>query len=183
MLKDINSSPQIQFPMKVEIALTAHKISLIIQSVLGGIDMKSEDRFKSQMTQFNVDQAFIFQHVHRLVRCIVDCQLHLEDSIAARNGMELARSLGAKVWDNSPLQLMQIEQIGGSTCRKLMHAGIHSVEDLEASDPYDINRYLSRNPPFGHQLLEKAAKFPKLRVSLRMMGLPVRYSTIISRHD
>lgn len=84
--------------------------------------------------------------------------------------MELARSFGARVWDDSPLQMKQIEQIGVVAVRKLAAAGITSIEALESTEAYQIDMILSKNPPFGVKLLNRLGDFPKLRVSVKMVG-------------
>ncbi len=117
--------------------------------------------------------ALVFQQVHRLIRCIIDCQLYLEDSVAIRNSLMLARSLGAKAWDDSPLQLKQIETIGVVAVRKLISAGVCSIEELEATEPQRIETILGKNPPYGTKLLHRLKAFPKPRVSVSLVGRPV----------
>ena len=173
MLQEINKSPFMKFPVKVDIAATAHKVSILIQACLGGIDMFHDEKYSNKKRQYTADTSLVFQHVHRLIRCIVDCQVQLEDATAARNALELARSLAAGVWDDSPLQMTQIEQVGPVGVRKLVNAGIQSIEDLENTESHKIDMYLSRNPPFGANLLAKLRDFPKLRISLRAEPLPV----------
>lgn len=174
LFREINQSPLVKFPIKVNLDLPAQKISLIIQAVLCGLDVRNDQRFSSQKRQYNADIVFVFQHAPRLAKCIVDCQLAKEDSEATRNAMELSRSLGAHAWDDSPLQLAQIEQIGPVAVRKLASAGIRSIEDLENTEPSRIEMALSRNPPFGFEILSKVDAFPKLHVSMKCMGKPVR---------
>jgi len=152
--------------------LPSHKVSLIIQSVLGGIELPADDKSIKHKIQYNTEVSIIFQHVHRLIRCIIDCQLHLEDSIAAHNGLSLACSLGARVWNDSPLQIKQIETIGIAAVRKLVNAGIKTIEALENTESHRIEAILSRNPPYGMKLLDLLKAFPKLRVSVKMMGQP-----------
>jgi ATP-dependent DNA helicase HFM1/MER3 len=120
--------------------------------------------------QFNVDVSNIFQHAARLIRCIIDCQLHLGDSVGARNALSLSRSLAARAWEDSPLQLKQIEGIGPVAVHKLAQGGIRTIEVLESQEPARIEMLLSKNPPWGHHLLDKLKSFPKLRVSLQMKG-------------
>ncbi|KAI9699997.1 MAG: Sec63 [Candelina mexicana] len=170
LYKEINRANGIKFPIKVDLALPAHKVSLIIQFELGGAEFPNGEQFQKHGIQFQQDKAIIFQHVHRLIRCIVDCQIYLKDSVAVRHALELARSLGARVWDNSPLQLKQIEQVGPVAVRKLVTAGINSIEALEDTEAYRIEMILSRNPPLASKLLSKVKDFPKLRVSVKMMG-------------
>jgi ATP-dependent DNA helicase HFM1/MER3 len=85
----------------------------------------------------------------------------------------LERSLGARAWDDSPLQMKQIEAIGVVAVRKFVNAGIKCIEDLEGCEPHRIESLLSRNPPFGLKVLERAREFPKLRVSLHAQSSTV----------
>ena len=125
------------------------------------------------MGQFFADQQTIFYHANRIVRCMVDCQVAFADAVAVRNSLELERSLIARAWDDSPMQLTQLEGVGPVAVRKLANANISSLEDLEAADPFKIDMILSRNPPFGSNLLTKLKELPKPRLSLRKIGHPV----------
>ena len=120
--------------------------------------------------QYQTEQAVVFQHVRRLIRCVIDCQLTRADSIATRNALMLARSLAARVWDDSPLQLKQLEKIGIVAVRKLVAAGIRSIEELETVEASRIETILGRAPPFGMRILDHVRAFPKLRVSIQMQG-------------
>lgn len=166
--KTLNQNNSIKYPIPVNLDLPAHKVSLVIQSTLGGVELSAEE----QKFDFTSAKAAIFQHATRLVRCIVDCKLYLEDPVSTRNALMLARSFGAKVWDDSPLHVTQLDGVGMVTVRKLVNAGISSIDELELTDAHHIERALSRNPPYGTQLQQKARAFPKLRVSLEMMGEP-----------
>lgn len=169
--KDLNKNGSIKFPIPVNLDSSAHKVSLVIQSVLGCVELPTED--SKHRTEFNTAKAIIFQHAQRLVRCIIDCKSHVNDAVATRNALMLARSLGAQVWDDSPLHMKQLETVGIVSVRKLVAVGIKSIEELEMTEPHRIEGVLSRNPPYGSQLQEKAKAFPKLRVSIKMMGEPV----------
>lgn len=169
--RDLNKNTSIKFPLPGGLDAPAQKISLVIQSVLGGIDLPTED-YKVRL-DYTTSKSIIFNNVSRLIRCIIDCQLYLQDAVTARNALALARSLGAQVWDDSPLHIKQLEGVGPVYVRKLVGAGIKSIEDLENTEPHRIEKALTRNPPFGTQLLDKARSFPKLRVSIHMIGEPV----------
>ena len=91
--KDLNKNSSIKFPIPVNLTLSAHKVSLIIQSVLASLELPTEDPKHSH--EYNTAKSVIFQHANRLVRCIVDCQLYLEDSVTTRNALMLARSISA----------------------------------------------------------------------------------------
>ncbi|KAF2765543.1 hypothetical protein EJ03DRAFT_345617 [Teratosphaeria nubilosa] len=168
--KDLNKNVSIKFPIPVNLDPPAHKVSLVIQSVLGAVDLPTDDY--NQRNDYTTAKSLIFQHTHRLVRCVVDCQLHLDDAIASRNALMLARSLGAQVWDDSPLHIMQLDGVGPVYVRKLVNAGIKSIEDIELTDAHRLETVCSRNPPYGTELQAKARAFPKLMVSLKAMGHP-----------
>ena len=73
--------------------------------------------------------------------------------------------------------MKQIAQIGLVTIRKLAMGGIDSIEALEAAEPHRIEMIMSKNPPFGNKLLANLKDFPKLRVSIKMMGKVKRMSS------
>ena len=174
--KEINKSPSLRYPIKVNLALPAHKASLILQSVLGGVDTSVHDQNR---LQFSIDQNMIFQHARRLIRCVVDCQSCMGDAVGIRNSLMLVRSLGARVWDDSPLHLQQLNGIGAAGVNKLINADIRSVYDLEEADTTRLQMIMSRNSPFCVNLIKQARDFPRLRVDLQAAGQPVRMQRII----
>ena len=117
-------------------------------------------------TQYTTEMQIVFKNINSLIRCIIDCQIYLGDSVSIHSALMLERSLGARAWDDSPLQMKQIDGIGVVAVRKFVNASIRSMDDLEACEPHRIETLISRNPPFGIKILEKARQFPKLRVSL-----------------
>ncbi|MCJ1402260.1 Sec63 [Xylographa trunciseda] len=170
LYKHLNSASGIKFSIKVDIAISAQKRSIILQAELGGVDFPTDERYGKHKKQYQQDRATLFTHAHRLVRCIIDCQIHLQDGPATRHALELARSLSAKVWDNSPLQMKQVPSLGPVSVRKLVTAGINSLESLEATEPHRINTILSKQPGFGEKILAVLQNFPKLRVLVKMTG-------------
>lgn len=154
----------------MDVALPAHKISLLLQSELGAIDFPGDDQFQKHKFSFQQDKAMVFNHVNRLIRCVIDCMIARESSVGILNSLELARSFGARVWDRSPLQMKQIEQVGVVSVRKLATVGIMDIEALENTEPHQIEMILSKNPPFGVKLLARLKEFPKLRVAVKMVG-------------
>jgi len=166
----LNKANGIKFPIKVDLALHAHKRSLLLQAELGSVEFPTDEQYSKHKRQYNQDKAFVFSHINRLIRCVIDCQIHLQDAITVRNGLELARSLSARVWDNSPHQMKQLPNVGSVAIRKLVMGGVNSIEALEAAEPHRIELLMSRNPPFGQKLLASTRDFPKLRVSVKMMG-------------
>jgi hypothetical protein len=151
---------------------------LILQSVLGGADTPFADENQKFRGQYQMEVSMVFKHVHRLIRCIIDCQICLGDSVAVRNALMLERSLGARAWDDSPLQMKQVAGIGAVTVRKLVNSGIKSIDELENTEASRIQMILSKNPPFGTKLLNQLNLFPKLRVSVHVQLSSVSLLTI-----
>ena len=170
LFKEINKSNGIKFPIKVDIAKPAHKRSLIMQAELGGVEYPTDEQYTKHKRQYHQDKEIIFANVHRLIKCVIDCKIHLQDSIAVRHALELMRSLGARVWDSSPYQLKQIPQIGPVAIRKLVMGGINNIEALDITGAERIEMLLSKNPPFGNKMLGSLKSFPKVRVTVKMMG-------------
>jgi ATP-dependent DNA helicase HFM1/MER3 len=117
-------------------------------------------------SQYTMETQIVFRNINSLIRCIIDCQICLGDSVSIHSALMLERSLGSRIWDDSPLQMKQIDGIGVVGVRKLVNAGIRCMEDLEASDAHRIEALIGRNPPFGIKVLETVKAFPKLRVSI-----------------
>lgn len=172
--KEINKAPEIKFPIKVDVALPAHKVSLLIQAELGNVAIPDGENYKKHHQQHRIDKLTVFAHAHRLIRCIIDCQIHLEDAISTRHALELGRSLAAHVWDNTASQLRQIDGLGEVAVRKLASATISSIDTLLNTEPARIELVLGKNPPFGYQLLKKLESFPNLRVSVKETGREIR---------
>ena len=66
--------------------------------------------------------------------------------------------------------MKQLPNLGLVAIRRLAMGGINSIEALEAVEPHRIEMLMSKNPPFGQKLLATLKDFPKLRVSVKMMG-------------
>lgn len=165
--KEINKAPEIKFPVKVDIALPAHKVSLLIQAELGNVAIPDGENYRKHHQQHRHDKFTVFAQANRLIRCIIDCQIHLKDATSTRHALELGRSLAARVWDNTASQLRQIEGLGEVAVRKLASASINSIDTLLNTEPSRIELVLGKKPPFGLELLKKLESFPNLRVSVK----------------
>lgn len=175
--KQINKAPEIKFPVKLDVALQAHKVSLLIQAELGNVLIPDNDNYRKHHQQHRIDKSAVFSHANRLIRCIIDCQIHLKDSVSTRSALELGRSLAARVWDNTASQLRQLEGLGEVSVRKLASASINSIDALLNTEPSRIELVLGKNPPFGRDLLKKLESFPNLRVCVKETGRDLKRGT------
>ncbi|KAI9836713.1 MAG: Sec63 [Thelocarpon superellum] len=170
LYRELNRASEIRFPIKVDLALPAHKSSLILQATLGGVDFPALEALQKHCGQFQMDLNTAFQHAQRLIRCIVDCLLDRGDAVGVRHGLELTRSLAARVWDHSPLQMTQIEGIGNVSVRKLLAGGIEDLEALRQTKAARIETLMHRNPPYGHTILTRVEAFPQLHIGVKLMA-------------
>lgn len=171
--KDLNKVPSIRFPIHVNLDSSAHKVSLIIQSQLGGVNLPLTEKTQSNAFQYTTDTSLVFQHLRRLIRCVIDFKATEEDSVSLRNALFMCRSIGARCWDDWSLALKQLDKIGPAGVAKLANIGVNSIEALESTEAHRIETALRRNPPFGMQVIDAARAFPRLRVSVNVVGKPV----------
>ena len=169
-LREFNKSPFIKYPIHETVSTTAHKISLMIQIQLGGIEHPADKDFAVVRRQFLTEKVIIFERVHRLIRCVIDCKAFDCDAIATRHALNLARSLMAEFWENSNLQLRQIPQIGPAAVRKLVSNDINSIEKFMQRDTSTIERIMSKNPPYGRKTKDTLMGFPMLEMAAQIMG-------------
>lgn len=126
-------------------------------------------KLKSNVTQ---DKAQVFKHCNRIVRCIIDCQQSLGDSVIVLNALQLSRCLEGKAWENSAIELRQIEGIGPASIKKLVNANVKSLQKLAEKGSTEIERILSRNPPFGTKILKSVNSVPQFQLSAIQVGKP-----------
>jgi ATP-dependent DNA helicase HFM1/MER3 len=169
-LREFNKSPFIKYPIKETVSTTAHKISLMIQIQLGGIEHPADKEFAVVRRQFLTDKGIIFDRIQRLIRCVIDCKAFDCDAISTRHALDLARSLVAEYWESSNLQLRQIPQMGPAAVRKLVSNDVNSIEKLMKKDTATIERIMSKNPPYGRKTKDLLMGFPCLNLTSEIMG-------------
>ncbi|KAJ3551777.1 hypothetical protein NM688_g4511 [Phlebia brevispora] len=174
-------------PKKVE--KSSDKVSLIIQAILGGINLNDAE-LKNGDNQPSLEALTIFRHVSRIARVIVEVAIARKSGSQAKFGMELMRCLSAKAWEDRPLVLRQIENVGeksyvispfhsannaqdgfGKGSRHVASSihGIISFAALAKQDPMRIEVLLNRKPPFGHQILAFVKQLPKYWVKVKQI--------------
>jgi len=146
-----------------------------VQSVLNDITETDRSAKSKKSTDFSflADQWIIFRVLKRLVRCVVDCQSHLKDSIGLNSALLLSRSLEASVWDDGALILRQIDKVGAVMMCNLIKKNITTIDEFINASQHDIEAAGGKGPPFGINLIGQAKMFPKMAISLSMSGKPV----------
>ncbi|KAI0477613.1 hypothetical protein GGR56DRAFT_665524 [Xylariaceae sp. FL0804] len=162
VFRELNKSSFVLHPIKETITQTWHKIFMIVQIHLGGVELPNEKDISFIKQDLQRVKKQVFDRLNRLVRCIVDCKAFDGDGLGTKNALELARAIAANSWENKPSQLSQIPGFGPVTVRKWASHGVLTVLGIADKSFLDIERIASRNPPYGRNLLKTLEDFPRL---------------------
>lgn len=143
----------------------------MIQTHLGCVQYPDSGEAAKARRQLQIEKKLVFERLHRLVRAVIDCKGHDRDSVGTKTALELARALSAESWEGRATQLTQVPNIGPVGMRKLASKNIRTVLELADKDYDEIERLMSRQPPFGKTLQTHLEKFPRLDMELEVVGL------------
>ncbi len=170
LFREVNQSPLILYPIKDAVTQTRQKISLMVQLHLGCVQYPDSSDAAKAKRQLMMEKKLVFERLNRLVRAVIDCKGHDRDAVGTKTALELARALAAESWEGRATQLTQIPSIGPVGMRKLASKDIRTVLQL-AGKPYDeIERLMSRQPPFGKNLEAHLDNFPRLALETAVVG-------------
>ncbi|KAL5476424.1 HFM1_2 [Sanghuangporus weigelae] len=156
--------PDIRYKIK-KVEKASDKAFIIIQAVLGGISLNAPE-YKTADSQPALDALSIFRHAARIARVVVEVAIIKKNGAQLKNGLELVRCLMAKVWEDRPVVLKQIESIGEKSLKVLAEHGITSLKSLEKQEPSRIEMLLNRRPPYGHEVLQQVQDMPHYGLSI-----------------
>ncbi|EGO54185.1 hypothetical protein NEUTE1DRAFT_103645 [Neurospora tetrasperma FGSC 2508] len=179
LFREINKNPLITYPVKEQIQHTQHKISLIVQLHLGSVQYPDSAEAAKLRRQLMMEKKRIFERLQRLIRAVIDCKGFDRDAPGVKNALDLARALSAESWEGRPTQLTQIPNIGPVGMRKLASQGIRTVLELAEKESVELERLMSRQPPFGKKLKADLDKFPRLDLDVSV----VKYTTPKRRNE
>lgn len=169
LFRKINKNPLIMYPVKEQVQNTQHKISLIVQLHLGSVQYPNSAEAAKLRRQLMMEKKMIFEKLQRLVRAVIDCKGFDRDAPGVKNALDLARALSAESWEGRPTQLTQIPNIGPVGMRKLASQGIRTVLELAEKESVELERLMSRQPPFGKKLKADLDKFPRLDLEVSVI--------------
>ncbi|KAI0112603.1 P-loop containing nucleoside triphosphate hydrolase protein [Nemania sp. FL0031] len=162
IFRELNKSPLILHPIRETLTLTWHKIFVIVQIYLGGVDLPTDKDSSFIRQDLLREKRVIFDRLKRLIRCVIDCKAFEGDGVGIKAALELSRSVAAQAWENKPTQLSQIPGFGPVAVRKWISHGVHTVLGVADKGVLDIERIASRNPPYGRGVQKMLEDFPRL---------------------
>ncbi|KAL6950248.1 hypothetical protein ACO0QE_000924 [Hanseniaspora vineae] len=170
--RDLNQNQGIRFQHKEKgknnpvIHETEQKVSLLIQQELGGVDLSACRDYGRLLHALNQDKFFLFKHCLRILKCMVDCFVKKKDGISLKNTLLLMRSINGKCWDDSPMVLRQIQNIGVVSVRKLAKHGVNSIKHMKVLTATQIEYYLGLNVAGGIKFKNSVALIPELKINV-----------------
>ncbi|GJD06524.1 ATP-dependent DNA helicase MER3 [Galdieria sulphuraria] len=141
------------------------KVYLLLQVALEGDNDLFENNFglKSEANR-------IVQISSRIIRALEEFLYSDWCSVSAATLKAITtihRAIESHVWpDNQLGMFQQIPGIGQTLSKCLSENGIRSLDQLENTDPRDIERIVGRNPPFGNEIIQRVQSIPQIYADL-----------------
>ncbi|OAQ74048.1 meiotic helicase [Pochonia chlamydosporia 170] len=159
--REINDHTAIPYTVKDTIGQPWHKVFLLVQIDLlhNGWPNKISASARKELYQ---ERGRIYSLLDRILRCLTDilgCRL---DASGLNTSLDVLRSIKSGVWESAGQELLLVDGIGAVKMEKLCRSGIKTIHQLAGLDFCQVERLMSRNPPFGHNLLQQLAGFPQL---------------------
>ncbi|KAH9005003.1 P-loop containing nucleoside triphosphate hydrolase protein [Lactarius hatsudake] len=153
----------IRFKIK-RIEKAADKVFLLIQAILGKVSLHATE-YKSGESNPLLDSVIVFRHASRIARAMVEVAIARRNGAQIKHGLELARDISARVWEDRPSVLCQIETIGEKSSI-LAENGITNFDKLRVQDPGYIDMLLNKKQPSGHKILFAVRELPQYSVTI-----------------
>ncbi|KAI1812420.1 P-loop containing nucleoside triphosphate hydrolase protein [Poronia punctata] len=169
IFRELNKSPLILYPIRETLTLAWHKIFMMVQITLGGVEMPTDAEGKMFRQDFLREKRVVLDRLRRFVRCVIDCKAADCDGHGIKAALELYRSICAHAWENKPAQLSQIKGFGPVAVRKWISHGVLTVLGVADRSTIDIERIASRNPPYGRTLQKQLEDFPRLSLKAEVV--------------
>ncbi|KAK2466807.1 hypothetical protein APHAL10511_001065 [Amanita phalloides] len=162
--------------IQVSIAFSTSELNpthLLLKAILGGISLNSPE-YRTGDSQPHLEALAIFRHVCRITRAfaaVVEVSVVGKRGAQMKHGLELLRCLSAKAWEDRPVVLRQIEQIGEKSLKVLAENGIVTLQVLQQQPPSRIELLLNRRPPFGQEVLASMKELPQYTLDIQQSQL------------
>lgn len=167
--RHINDNTAIPYTIKETVGQPWHKVFLLVQIDLLSANWPNK-LSKGARQELYQERGRIFVLLGRILRCLIDIMGERRDGRGVNVGLDVLRSIKSGVWEGSGQELRLVSGIGPAKLEKFGQAGIKRIHQLTELDFCNIERLMSRNPPYGHQLLQQLSGFPKLSCQFEAVG-------------
>ncbi|UKZ59738.1 uncharacterized protein TrAtP1_001036 [Trichoderma atroviride] len=174
LLREINDHTGIPYPITGTATEPWQKVSLLVQIDLlrTGWPNKISANARKELLK---ESGRIYTVLDNVLRCLADILGEREDGRGVTVTLDVLRSVKAKIWEGTDMELLQVDGIGAAKMKRLVDAGVKTIKQLAGLEFYHIERLLSRNPPFGHQMIHQLSGFPLLHLHL---GAVTKYTLL-----
>ncbi|ORZ39973.1 P-loop containing nucleoside triphosphate hydrolase protein [Catenaria anguillulae PL171] len=186
MLADLNKMQGIKFrlPDKYKYKSTADKVYLVVQAVLGSVQLQGKDLDRLRVF-VSCEQGNIWSALGRIAAAAVELHVARRDTVPyaadrIRHAILLLQSVRTKIWFDSTRLLRQVDKLGPVLTSTLAEAGITTFAELASAPAWRLEQLCRRNPPFGSGLVTAANQFPHLGVLGRLLQSTLLLSVNIS---
>lgn len=159
--REVNDHTAIPYTIKETITQPWHKVFLLVQVDLLRTCWPNKISAAARKELYH-DLGRILALLDRILRCTIDIIGLRRDGSGINTALDVLRSVRSRTWEGDGRELLLIDGIGVAKLEKLTKAGVRTIREIQQLDFFHIERLLSRNPPFGHQLLQQLAGFPRL---------------------
>ncbi|CCC70090.1 hypothetical protein NCAS_0E00200 [Naumovozyma castellii] len=169
LFKEINMCPLLRFPFVTEkkqsqiLDKTSQKVSLIIQYELGGLEFPSYEGAHKLHQMLVQDKMRVFRHCFRLLKSMIDVFIEKRDGMSLKNTLFLLRSINGNCWENTPMVLRQLKNIGLVSVRKLVRHNVNSLADMAELSENQIEYYLGLKIGSGLKIKSDLSLIPTLK--------------------
>ncbi|KAK2042391.1 hypothetical protein LZ31DRAFT_526354 [Colletotrichum somersetense] len=143
----INNDPSTRWSVREALALPWHKVYLVAQCEAAGGDYGDKISRKARKDLYAA-RGRIVRTLGQVLRACAEIMGARRDAAGLRRALETWRGV--------------VPGIGPKKVASLVAHGVRSVRQLADLDFFHIERILSRNPPFGQNVLHSLAHFPRL---------------------
>lgn len=166
--RHINDHTPIPFMIREAVTQPQHKVFLLVQIDLqrDGWPNKLSGPARKELQQ---EKGKMYAVLERVLRCLIDILGERLDGTGVSVGLDVLRSIKSGVWEGSNNELCQVQGVGPVNMRKLNEAGIKTIKQLSKMEFYHIERLLTRNPPFGQNILHSLSGFPLLTMAIDLI--------------
>lgn len=162
LLNKNKNGPQVRYQYKDRIKTNVMKISVLLQSVLGCI----------QISDFALNQEAIriVQVAARLSKCLLEFQSYIPSFNSYVSCLLLMKCMNCKLWENSKFVTRQFKNVGPMLGGLLANAGIVNLAKVIQTDPRELEMITNKHPPFGTELVDQASRIPQFNLFVQQIG-------------
>lgn len=162
LLNKNKNGPIVRYPFKDRIKTKKMKTSILIQSVLGCL----------QISDFSLNQESIriMKVAGRVSKCLLEFQSQNSSFECYVNCLLLMKCLNCKLWENTKFVARQFKNVGPMLGNLLANTGIVTLQKLVSTDPRELEMITNKNPPFGTNLVEQVSTLPQYDLFVQQTG-------------